>query len=340
MSAPKEDGQNEGTEVISLSHSLTYPNIQPTDEDWLCGQIDGGTVQVTILDNYAIIINPTSLSLSEQLVDSDTYTVQLSKQPEADVDVAIQSDGQTIVDSDLLTFTPGDWAVQTVTVTVVDDSDGEADPHASIVRHNVPLDITWDTTLYALDEFNSDPGNLWYDGTITDEPEDPNCVVEDGVLKVYGSTMAAVPGDYDPATAIYKLTVINDMGDHGYQVFGVRNDGVQAAAEECQKVGAELLFVTEPLDTSPEGQLIAYVKGYAAQLEREKIKDRAIRGQRARAEQGRLPHGDGGGPRQLGSVPMQSFTKFVQPVPLDVGPGYCIDTLLVQEGQSRHEKCG
>jgi len=64
--------------------------------------------------------------------------------------------------------------------------------------------------------------------------------------------------------------------------------------EECQKAGTELLFVTEPLDTSPEGQLVAYVKGYAAQLEREKIKDRTVRGKRARAASGKLPHGDGG----------------------------------------------
>ena len=69
---------------------------------------------------------------------------------------------------------------------------------------------------------------------------------------------------------------------------------IAIVAEECQKVGAELLFVTEPLDTSPEGQLIAYVKGYAAQMEREKIKDRTIRGKRARAERGKLPTGSAG----------------------------------------------
>ncbi|MCJ7511209.1 MAG: recombinase family protein [Dehalococcoidia bacterium] len=65
-------------------------------------------------------------------------------------------------------------------------------------------------------------------------------------------------------------------------------------AEECQKAGAKLLFLTEPLDTSPEGQLIQYVKGYAAQLEREKIKDRTIRGKRARALAGQLPTGSAG----------------------------------------------
>jgi len=69
---------------------------------------------------------------------------------------------------------------------------------------------------------------------------------------------------------------------------------IAIVAEECEKAKAELLFVTEPLDTSPEGQLIAYVKGYAAQMERAKILDRTVRGKRARAERGKLPHGDGG----------------------------------------------
>lgn len=62
-------------------------------------------------------------------------------------------------------------------------------------------------------------------------------------------------------------------------------------AEECLKRKVELLFVTEPLDTSKEGQLLCFVKGYAADLEREKIKDRTMRGKRARAEKGKLPTG-------------------------------------------------
>ncbi|MBI4307715.1 MAG: recombinase family protein [Chloroflexi bacterium] len=66
-------------------------------------------------------------------------------------------------------------------------------------------------------------------------------------------------------------------------------------AEECEKAGAELLFVTEPLDNSAEGQLIRYVKGYAAEIEREKIRERTMRGKQARAEKGMLPHGTGKG---------------------------------------------
>lgn len=66
-------------------------------------------------------------------------------------------------------------------------------------------------------------------------------------------------------------------------------------AEDCEKVGAELVFVTEPLDNSPEGQLIRYVKGFAAQVEREKIKERTLRGKHARAAKGMLPQGTGKG---------------------------------------------
>jgi site-specific DNA recombinase len=64
-------------------------------------------------------------------------------------------------------------------------------------------------------------------------------------------------------------------------------------AEECQKCEVELVFVTEPLDSSPEGQLLTFVRGWAAQLEREKIKHRTIRGKAARIASGRLPQGTG-----------------------------------------------
>jgi site-specific DNA recombinase len=61
-------------------------------------------------------------------------------------------------------------------------------------------------------------------------------------------------------------------------------------AEECERAGAELIFVTEPLDTSPEAALIRYVKGYAAKLEHAKIRERTLRGKRTRAESGKLPN--------------------------------------------------
>ena len=58
-------------------------------------------------------------------------------------------------------------------------------------------------------------------------------------------------------------------------------------AQECDRVGIELIFVTEPMDNTPEGMLICYVKGYAAQIEREKIRERMMRGRKARLLSGK-----------------------------------------------------
>jgi site-specific DNA recombinase len=58
-------------------------------------------------------------------------------------------------------------------------------------------------------------------------------------------------------------------------------------AQECDRSGIELVFVTEPMDSTPEGMLIRYVKGYAAQIEREKIRERMMRGRKAKLISGK-----------------------------------------------------
>jgi site-specific DNA recombinase len=63
---------------------------------------------------------------------------------------------------------------------------------------------------------------------------------------------------------------------------------------EAEYRGVEIVFVTEPLDHTPEGELVRYMRGYAAQIEHEKIVERNVRGHRARAEAGKLlPGGTG-----------------------------------------------
>lgn len=61
--------------------------------------------------------------------------------------------------------------------------------------------------------------------------------------------------------------------------------------DEWTKQGTEILFAKEPLDTSEEGKLIAYVRGYASKLEAVRIRDRSRRGLRARAEKGLIVGG-------------------------------------------------
>ncbi|MFC1903741.1 recombinase family protein [Chloroflexota bacterium] len=65
---------------------------------------------------------------------------------------------------------------------------------------------------------------------------------------------------------------------------------------DCQIAGIELLCVTEPIEDGQVGELLSYVRGWASRMEAEKIKERTMRGIRARVEGGRLP---GGGKARL-----------------------------------------
>lgn len=56
---------------------------------------------------------------------------------------------------------------------------------------------------------------------------------------------------------------------------------------EADHHGVAIHFVTEPLDASPEGELIRFVKGYAAKIERAKFMERSMRGKVGRAQTGR-----------------------------------------------------
>lgn len=64
-------------------------------------------------------------------------------------------------------------------------------------------------------------------------------------------------------------------------------------AEECDKAGVALHFVLTPTESTPAGQLLLFVRGWASQLEREKIKERTMRGKAERARNGQIPHGTG-----------------------------------------------
>ena len=87
--------------------------------------------------------------------------------------------------------------------------------------------------------------------------------------------------------AVYAALIIYDLDRLA------RNPIHQALViEECARAGIAVEIVLAPLDTSPEGMLITYVRGYAAQIEREKIRERQLRGKRQRALNGRI-HGSG-----------------------------------------------
>jgi len=62
-------------------------------------------------------------------------------------------------------------------------------------------------------------------------------------------------------------------------------------ADECDKAGIKLTFVTEPLDNSMEGQLLGFVRGWASKLEAIRLRERSIRGKRTTALRGKIPNG-------------------------------------------------
>jgi len=63
--------------------------------------------------------------------------------------------------------------------------------------------------------------------------------------------------------------------------------------EELERADVALIMVTEDVDSSDMGKLIAHIRGFAAKLEVEKIKERTMRGKRERIKNGKLPTGRG-----------------------------------------------
>lgn len=61
--------------------------------------------------------------------------------------------------------------------------------------------------------------------------------------------------------------------------------------QELDKHGIKLETVTEDVDNSELGKLISYIRGFASKLEAEKIKERTMRGKRAKAKAGRITCG-------------------------------------------------
>lgn len=59
-------------------------------------------------------------------------------------------------------------------------------------------------------------------------------------------------------------------------------------SEECERAGCRLIFVTEELDNTPEGTLLQSVKAYVAEIERQKIKERTLRGKHTRLLAGKI----------------------------------------------------
>jgi site-specific DNA recombinase len=65
--------------------------------------------------------------------------------------------------------------------------------------------------------------------------------------------------------------------------------------QELEKHHVILEAVTETVESTELGKLINYIRGFASKLEAEKIRERTMRGKRARVKEGKLPQGTGVG---------------------------------------------
>jgi site-specific DNA recombinase len=59
-------------------------------------------------------------------------------------------------------------------------------------------------------------------------------------------------------------------------------------AEEFEKQGVKLEFITQDMGTSPEDRMFFNMRGLVAEYEREKIRERTVRGSREKARQGKV----------------------------------------------------
>lgn len=119
----------------------------------------------------------------------------------------------------------------------------------------------------------------------------------------HGYSIVTVKQDVFSGYALYErpgLTVLRELARQG-TIDGIltyaldrlsrKQTHVAILDEECEQLGVSLLFVTESFENNAVGRFVRSVKGFAAELEREKIMERTIRGKRARAQSGRLTPG-------------------------------------------------
>jgi len=70
-------------------------------------------------------------------------------------------------------------------------------------------------------------------------------------------------------------------------------EDILTLAKELKAHGIKLIFVKEHWEDTLNGKLIAFILGWASEFEATQIRERSMRGKRARALQGKLPSGTG-----------------------------------------------
>ena len=107
-------------------------NIMVDPSGNACDPVDGCEVTVTIVDDdtAGVTVSKSALTVTEQDISGDTYTVVLNSQPTANVTITIGGQSATDITAtpSPMTFTTTNWATaQTVTVIAGNDADTVSD---------------------------------------------------------------------------------------------------------------------------------------------------------------------------------------------------------------------
>ena len=169
--------------------------------DVLYDDLAGPSVSASVIDNdppRVLITTGGGVAVAEATAAlTDSYSVVLASQPDADVTVTVTvNDGQTTVSAPSMTFTNANWDIpQIVTVQAVDDRVDDDDPHAGAIVHAVTSTATG---------FSTAP-ELWVDGvsatnvTVSIGDDDTAGVT---ILQSAGATSVAEGGATDTYTVV------------------------------------------------------------------------------------------------------------------------------------------
>jgi len=134
-----DDTEAEGLEEI-VNILLSSFSVDPNFEE-----DPAGSVSVTVVDNDIPTVtltldDPNGLSVGEEGPGSDDYTIVLGYEPTSNVTIHLEdtSEPDQVSIPGTLVFTAGNWnTAQTVTVTAIDDTNLEYDPHDTEISHTV-----------------------------------------------------------------------------------------------------------------------------------------------------------------------------------------------------------
>lgn len=123
-----DDALQEGPETVTITTEVSSADSNYADHP-------AGSLTINVIDNEPglLIDEGDGVSVDEDGSISDSFSIVLSTAPTADVTVTLTPDAQLNVTSPLV-FTSTDWNVpQSATVTAVDDTDLEDDPHTGTI---------------------------------------------------------------------------------------------------------------------------------------------------------------------------------------------------------------